>query len=161
MRTSPNPIGEGNELSLDLWECDRTQCLKRSDLALVAVTAGSKIKQAMKPFFNLCVNLRPIRWQRIGEDSRVLKSLLFKVTLLIQDGVTKEHCIAIHLFTKQVLRLCKGSGMLFTALYLKQCSSSLQTFYGGIKRPHDLLPVPVSLTRSQAYHVSFLLFIEG
>ena len=50
-----------------------------------------KIKQAMKPFFNLCVNLRPIWWQRIGEDSRVLKSLLFKVTLLIQDGVTKEH----------------------------------------------------------------------
>uniref|UniRef100_A0A7N2MUT5 Uncharacterized protein n=1 Tax=Quercus lobata TaxID=97700 RepID=A0A7N2MUT5_QUELO len=57
-----------------------TQCLKRSDLALVAVTAGSKIKQAMKPFFYLCVNLRPIRWQRIGEDSRVLKSLLFKMS---------------------------------------------------------------------------------
>lgn len=69
-----------------------------------------------------------------------------KVTLLTLDGVTKEACIATHLFSKQ--KLVKGSGLLFTALYLKQCSSSLQTAYGGIRRPHDLLPVPVSLSRS-------------
>lgn len=33
------------------------------------------------------------------------------------------------------------------ALYLKQCSTSLKKAYGGAKAP-DLLPVPVSLTRS-------------
>lgn len=48
--------------------------------------------------------------------------------------------------------------VLFTALYLKQCSSSLQSAYAGVKRKHGLLPTPVSLTRSgfptinPAYH---------
>ena len=37
---------------------------------------------------------------------------------------------------------------MFLALYLKQCASSLQIAYGGDRRPHDRLPVPVSLTRS-------------
>lgn len=52
------------------------------------------------------------------------------------------------LFCKEVTRLVRRSGPLHTALYLKQCASCLQTSYGGIKTPHSLLPVPVSLTRS-------------
>lgn len=42
----------------------------------------------------------------------------------------------------------RKSGWLHCALYLKQCASSLQTAYGGAPRPHILLPIPVSLTRS-------------
>lgn len=42
----------------------------------------------------------------------------------------------------------RKSGLLFTALYLKQCGSCLMMAYGGVKRPPELLPVPVSLTRS-------------
>lgn len=38
--------------------------------------------------------------------------------------------------------------MLHCAFYLKQCASSLQKAYGGLPSAHDLLPVPVSLTRS-------------
>lgn len=102
----------------------------------------------MKPLFDLCVRLRVIRWQRVLEDSRIMRSILFKIILLIQDGATKELAIAAYLFSKRVLALVRGSGLLFTALYLKQAASSLQVAYGGIKRPHDLLPVPVSLTRS-------------
>lgn len=73
------------------------------------------------------------------------------------DGFTKERCIAAYLFAKQVHRLCKKSGLLFTALYLKQCGLSLAKAYAGDYVP-SLLPVPVSLTRSgypriiPAYH---------
>lgn len=56
-------------------------------------------------------------------------------------------CIAIFLFGKRVLGLVRGSGLLFTALYLKQCSSSLMTWYGGVPTSPSLLPVPISLTR--------------
>lgn len=45
-------------------------------------------------------------------------------------------------------RLVKKSGLLFTALYLKQCASSLRQAYGGVFTPPSLLPFPVSLTRS-------------
>lgn len=42
--------------------------------------------------------------------------------------------------------LSRKSGLLFTALYLKQVSTILQKYYGGISP--SLLPVMVSLTRS-------------
>lgn len=35
-----------------------------------------------------------------------------------------------------------------TDLSIALCASSLQTAYGGVQGPHELLPVPVSLTRS-------------
>lgn len=56
-------------------------------------------------------------------------------------------CIASYLFSKEVVRLVNRSGPLFTALYLKQCASSLQMAYGSSKVKPSLLPVPVSLTR--------------
>lgn len=52
------------------------------------------------------------------------------------------------MFSREVIRLRRKSGALFVALYLKQCASSLQKAYGGTKSPPDLLPFPVSLTRS-------------
>jgi len=77
-----------------------------------------------------------------------MRGILNKILLIILDGLTKEYCIAAFLFSKSTLALVRGSGLLFTALYLKQCSSSLQMAYGGDKFTHELLPVPVSLTRS-------------
>lgn len=68
--------------------------------------------------------------------------------LRTHDSLTKEACIGAYLFSKQVVRLVRKSGFLFTSLYLKQCSSSLQMAYGGIPKPPELLPVPVSLNRS-------------
>lgn len=98
--------------------------------------------------FDKCFRLRPIKWQRVLEDSQTMKSLLTKGLLLVSDKLSKENCIAIYLFSKSVLRLVRFSGLLGTALYLKQCSASLQTAYAGIKRSPELLPVPVSLNRS-------------
>lgn len=66
---------------------------------------------------------------------------------MVFDGFTKEVCIAGYLFAANVYRLRRKSGLLFTALYLKQCSSSLQKAFAGDPNS-GLLPVPVSLTRS-------------
>lgn len=84
------------------------------------------------------------------EDSRVMRSLFHfhKVILIISDGLTKEFCIAAYLFSKEVIRLGQKSGWLFVALYLKQCSSSLQMAITTIGHLETLLPVPVSLNRS-------------
>jgi hypothetical protein len=51
--------------------------------------------------------------------------------------------------------LGRKSGWLHVALYLKQCAASLQKAYAGDKVKPELLPVPVSLTRSASYHPIF------
>lgn len=79
------------------------------------------------------------------EDLPVMMGFLKRILLIAADGLTKESCIALYLYAKSVRRLYKKSGPLFTALYLKQCASSLQMAYGGDKRPHERLPVPISL----------------
>lgn len=65
---------------------------------------------------------------------------------MVLNGQTKESCIAAYLLAKKVLALRQRSGLLFVALYLKQCSSFLQKAYGGDPTT-GLLPVPVALTR--------------
>lgn len=65
---------------------------------------------------------------------------------MVLNGQTKESCIAAYLLAKKVLALRLRSGLLFVALYLKQCSSFLQKAYGGDPTT-GLLPVPVALTR--------------
>lgn len=79
----------------------------------------------------------------LGKKERAIFS-----SLMIYGGVSREHCISIHLFSKKVAVLVKGSGLLYTALSLKQCSSSLQIAYGGDRRSPGQLPTPISLTRS-------------
>lgn len=68
---------------------------------------------------------------------------LRRKTLVTADGLTKEMCVSVYLYAKEVKRLYKASGALFLALYLKQALFCLWS-----RRPHDRLPVPVSLTRS-------------
>lgn len=80
---------------------------------------------------NLESDRRCIAWQRMLEHPRLAKSLLRKGILLVLDRVTKESCISLHLFLKNVYRLGKKSGWLYCALYLKQCVSSLKIAYGG------------------------------
>lgn len=74
--------------------------------------------------------------------------ILKKVILVVSDGYTKELCIGAHLFAKEVLRLVRKSGPLFTALYLKQCAVCLQQAYGGDPWQPTLLPFPVALAGS-------------
>lgn len=47
-----------------------------------------------------------------------------------------------------MVRIRYKSGPLFLALYLKQCSSSLQRAYAGERDKNEVLPISVSLTRS-------------
>lgn len=93
------------------------------------------------------MKLKSICWQRVFEDSRIIKSLLNKVILVIADGYTKELCISAHLFTLQVVALVRKSGFQFVAFYLKLCTSSLQQAYGGDPKAPELLPVPVESNR--------------
>lgn len=67
-------------------------------------------------------------WREILEDLRVLKSVLTRLILVLTDGLTKEWCIAVHLFIKQLSAMRRASGPLFTALYLKQCRVCLQRY---------------------------------
>lgn len=101
----------------------------------------------MNKLFDSLLRISLIRWQKVLEDFRLARSLLRRVTLLVLDGLTKEACISIHLFLVQVYRLGRRSGWLYCALYLKQCSTSLQLAYGG-GDPHESQSVPVSLNRS-------------
>lgn len=66
----------------------------------------------------------------------------------VTDGLSKENCIAAHLFAKQVRQLYRKSGPLSTALYLKQCGVCLQQVYAGPPYEHERLPVFVSLSRN-------------
>lgn len=103
----------------------------------------------MKQLFSSSYRFTNIRWQRVMEDSRMMRAMFNKIVLIITDGMTKELAIGLYLLARSVVRLCKKSGFLFTALYLKQCSASLMTYYGtSDKVVPTLLPVPVSLNRA-------------
>ncbi|KAH0676529.1 hypothetical protein KY285_024330 [Solanum tuberosum] len=59
----------------------------------------------------------------------------------------KEVALAGCDFIKTVVKLKRRSGFLYTALYLKQCTVSLQRYYAGYYSKNDTMSVPVSLTR--------------
>jgi hypothetical protein len=104
--------------------------------------------------FDRVLRLTDIRWQRVQTLRYLGGWFLNKILLVVLDGLTKETCIAAFLFGKRVIELKKKGGLLFVALYCKQCASSLQIAYGGVVPQRGLLPVPVSLTRSgyPAFH---------
>lgn len=59
-----------------------------------------------------------------------------------------ETSVAAYLFAKSVLRLKRSSGILFTALFLKQCAVSLQRYYGmELPLPKECTKPMVSLSR--------------
>ena len=99
-----------------------------------------------KGLFNVLLRLVQPSWCGTFEGTGTIFGLLHKATLLVLDGHTKEICITTFLLAKKVLRMRRKAGLLFTALYLKQCGSSLQKAYGGDPST-GLLPFPVSLTR--------------
>ncbi|KAG8363190.1 hypothetical protein BUALT_BualtMtG0007500 (mitochondrion) [Buddleja alternifolia] len=89
----------------------------------------------------------------MGEDARNTWPFQVDGRPLVREWQLKSRkeplcsIIASYLFAKSVLQIDRKSGWLHLALYLKQCSSSLQKAYGGSVTP-DLSPIPVSLTRS-------------
>lgn len=94
--------------------------------------------------FDKLFRLKAIKWQKILEGLPLLKMVLNRVILVVTDGLNKELYVGVHLFAKEVIRLVRKSGFLFTALYLNvlcHCSKLMP-------RKTGLLPFPVSLTRS-------------
>lgn len=55
--------------------------------------------------YDKCFHIAPIRWQRVLENSQVMRSIVHKMLLTISDKLSKESCIATYLFSKEVLRL--------------------------------------------------------
>lgn len=100
-----------------------------------------------KLFTNIIEYLPSIPWRRVFEYSRRLQRFLIKLFIVVSSRPTVEAGLASVSFSRQIIHLYKGSGPLFTALYLKQCSVSLQRHYSGHKERASN-PVSVSLTRS-------------
>lgn len=59
--------------------------------------------------------------QNTLHQKKLRKGFLIRVPLIISGRLSSESAIAAFLFAKSVVRLGKKSGLLFTALYLKQC----------------------------------------
>ena len=99
-----------------------------------------------KIFSTRALSLAQLSWREALESLRVMKSRMNILILSLTDGLTKEWCIATHLFWKVCSRKGKRSGWLFLALYLKQCRVCLQRYCAGDSVPDSLSPA-VSLTR--------------
>ena len=83
----------------------------------------------MRLLFRKLLTLRPVHWHQLLEQLGTLQGYFVKVILLVTDGLTKEDCIGAYLLARSTVRLAKRSGILHTALYLKQCASCLQRAY--------------------------------
>lgn len=98
--------------------------------------------------FDILERLAVSTWRRTFESPQRIKGWLLKAMLVLSGHLTKECAIASFLFAKEVLKIYRRSGGLYCALYLKQCSSSLQAAYGGKKHVPNVHPIFISLTRS-------------
>lgn len=104
-------------------------------------------KATMNDLFNVVEKVSGASWRSLFEQTRRLMGLLMKVPLISSASITREVGLAAVHFMRNVIRLYRRSGLCFTALYLKQCSVSLQRYYAGSYDPKAKLSVPVSLTR--------------
>lgn len=98
--------------------------------------------------FSSAEKVTVIAWRSIFEGTRRLKGLLLRASLIVSLRLHCETGLALISLVRVVLRQVRKSGLLHTALYLKQCSVSLQRYYAGSYTKTDLLSIPVSLTRT-------------
>lgn len=100
-----------------------------------------------KALFNVLLRRIKPSWRGIFEGTGNPPSVCFLKQPWWSSTVRPKRVASrlTSLLTK-VLALRQRSGLLFVALYLKQCSSFLQKAYGGDPTT-GLLPVPVALTR--------------
>lgn len=86
-----------------------------------------------KSLFDVLERLAVSTWRRTFERPQMIKGWLLKTSLIVSGRLSCEIGVSAYLFAKEVIRLYRKSGALHCSLYLKQCSSSLQSAYGGIK----------------------------
>lgn len=122
-----------------------------TDRQVKAEKVPLKVNVILMNLFSIIEKVRQYSWRHTFESVGRLKGLLIRVSLIVSGCPTVELGLACVHFAKQVRKLKKGSGLLFTALYLKQCSVALQRYYATStpkKLISDSSPVSVSLTRS-------------
>lgn len=103
----------------------------------------------MKTFLFYILERFSVRsWRSDLEITRRIIGLLNKVQLCIFRHLSKEHCIAVYLFSRWFLARRKKCGWLSLALYLKASAVCLQRYYADSFDKHEALPFPVSLTRT-------------
>lgn len=76
-----------------------------------------------------------------------LISFLIRIHLIVTGHYTFEGAVLSRYMAAKVMRLSRKSGLLFTALYLKQCSVALQQYYAESQRNSNP-SVMVELSRS-------------
>lgn len=85
----------------------------------------------MSLFARVLDRLRLLPWSGVFEHPKRLRRFLIRIALISTGIVNREVGITTWLIAKKVYQLSKASGYLFTALYLKQCSTSLMKYYAG------------------------------
>lgn len=100
-------------------------------------------------FSNVIERVPQYSWRGMFEHTKRLNGLLIKAGLVASGRLTSEVGIASISVAREIGRLKRGSGLLFVALYFKQCGVALQRYYGGhpIQRGESF-PVSISLTRA-------------
>nr|WMB96591.1 hypothetical protein [Solanum melongena]WMB96956.1 hypothetical protein [Solanum melongena]WMB97168.1 hypothetical protein [Solanum aethiopicum] len=101
----------------------------------------------IKQLFTGVERCAKVSWRGLLEQTRQLKGLLFRVPLAATVSMSKEIALAGCDFVFKVRTMKRRSGLLFTALYLKQCAVCLQRYYADSYKASDQLSVPISLTR--------------
>lgn len=66
----------------------------------------------------------------------------------LTPGLAKGHCLAVYSMSKEIIRLYRKSGPLFTGQYLKTVAFMLQWYVGGDRTQRPSMKTYVSLTRS-------------
>lgn len=87
-------------------------------------------------------------WRSVFEHTGLLKGLFLRVSLVISSSLSVEVGLCAVDLVKRVFQLKRKTNLLTVALYFKQCWVSLQRHYAGSFDRHEVLSVPVSLTRS-------------
>lgn len=102
----------------------------------------------MIPFFGKVIQFFSL-WQKVLEDSRLIRSLLNKVILIATDGLTKEWSLPLCSYGNEDVPTFGDLALrfLFKAVFIRA--------YGG-EFNHDSLPVPIFLdTLMVSLRVSF------
>ena len=65
-------------------------------------------------------------WRRVFEHAGSLRGFQIKIFLMVTGNLSTEGALCSLIFARKVMALVRKSGLLFAALYLKQCSVHLQ-----------------------------------
>lgn len=87
-------------------------------------------------------------WRGVFEHTKRLNGFLIRISLVVAGRPSVETGLASVSLAKSIMKLARKSGLLYTALYLKQCGVALQRYYGGNPIINESVPLSVSLNRA-------------